>query len=69
MPNISGLRILEKIKSTPSLSTLPVIVVSGRDDPKTVKAAKDLGAFDFISKPFEPMTLLASIKHSLGGSQ
>ncbi len=63
MPSISGLKILEKIRSTPSLAGLPVIIVSGKDDPKTVRDARELGANDFISKPFEPSHLLKSIRN------
>ena len=61
MPNVSGDRVIEEIRSDPRLRTLPVVVVSGRHD---VHEAFDdvLGADNVFAKPFDPADLIARIE-------
>jgi DNA-binding response OmpR family regulator len=66
MPNVSGERVLEEIKSDPRLSSVPILVVSGRHD---VHEAFDdvLGRDNVFTKPLEPGRLLGRIAELLGG--
>ena len=51
LPRTPGLQVLEEIKSNPFLKVIPVVVVSGCDDPKEVRKAYELHANCFIYKP------------------
>ena len=60
MPNMDGLELLKKIRSNPSLQTLPFIMLTANED-VTVKAM-DAGASDFLSKPTNPTKLVEKIE-------
>lgn len=51
MPLMSGQEFLFQIKKKETLSQIPVIIFSTSSDPSTVELTKDLGAYDFITKP------------------
>lgn len=53
LPDIDGLRVLERIRNDPERRHLPVVVFSGRTDESTIKAAYNEGANTFVSKPEE----------------
>ncbi|NQZ68202.1 MAG: sigma-54-dependent Fis family transcriptional regulator, partial [Lentisphaeria bacterium] len=60
MPNKSGLELLEEIKA--EFPNLPVLVLSGRGTIQTAVQAIQLGADDYVSKPFHPQQFLLRIK-------
>jgi CheY-like chemotaxis protein len=51
LPKKSGLQVLAELKSDPNLKRIPVIVVSGTDNPQEVRAAYELHASCFVRKP------------------
>ena len=51
MPMMNGQQFLSHIKQNKELSSIPVIVFTTSSDPQTKKITKDLGAYDFITKP------------------
>lgn len=51
MPGISGMEVLEKIKSNPELESLPIIVLTASDNPTVISEAYGLGAEAYIVKP------------------
>lgn len=62
MPAMNGMQLLLKIRESDELriSTLPVIMVTGQSDsPAGKRAVFDIGATDFIGKPFDAMDLLS----------
>ena len=62
MPGLNGLQVQESIATQ---ATIPVIFITGRGDvPSTVTAMKG-GAVDFLTKPIDESTLLASIDKAL----
>jgi DNA-binding response OmpR family regulator len=65
MPNVSGDRVLEEIRSDPRLASVPVLVVSGRHD---VHQTFDhiLGPENVLEKPLDPDRLVARIEEILG---
>jgi DNA-binding response OmpR family regulator len=59
LPDISGFDVLQSIRKT---STVPIIVLTVRDEETDVVKALDWGADEYITKPFRQMELLARIK-------
>jgi DNA-binding NarL/FixJ family response regulator len=47
----SGLEFIEYVRNTPEFSSLPIVVLHGGANPKTVEAARRLGIKTFVSKP------------------
>lgn len=62
LPDMEGMEIIRSIRSW---SELPIIVVSARDGEKDKVEALDLGADDYITKPFATSELLARIRTAL----
>ena len=61
MPYTSGLELISIVKSDPNRK-LPIIVLSGLGQEDTVMEAFQLGADDFITKPFNPTELSVRVK-------
>ena len=62
LPGTNG---FELIKRIPRIMEVPVIIMSGRGDDQKVAEAFELGASDYVVKPFSPTELLARIKAAL----
>lgn len=65
MPKMSGLQVFEAIKADSSLSSIPVIFVTGRTEDAFERQALDLGAVDFIPKPIRPEVVMARVRTQL----
>jgi CheY-like chemotaxis protein len=63
MPVIDGLELLEHLSVSALYKNIPVIMLSGSDDPVTRKRCLDLGAFTYLAKPFKPQKLLDEVDH------
>ncbi|TDH20695.1 response regulator [Segetibacter sp. 3557_3] len=64
MPYTSGLELIGIVKST-SAYNIPIIVLSGLDEEATVMEAFQLGADDFLTKPFNSMELSVRVRRLL----
>jgi DNA-binding response OmpR family regulator len=62
MPEISGYDFLKMIPEL-NLKNIPVIVVSAYDDKESVKLTLELGAAEFISKPFSVPQIIAAVNN------
>lgn len=62
LPDISGIEVCRRLKSSPLTRNLPVIMVTAFPSPETRLEALRAGADDFIVKPFEELTLLARLR-------
>lgn len=65
MPEISGIEACRRIKAVPALRDIPIIMVTGLADGKTIEAAFDAGAMDYINKPLERLDVLARVRSAL----
>ena len=65
MPGISGLETLEIIQESARLRTIPVIMISAADDAENMVQCVLHGAEDYVSKPFNPVLLIARINACL----
>jgi signal transduction histidine kinase/DNA-binding response OmpR family regulator len=61
MPGEDGFRILGRMKADPLLSQTPVILITGLDSVMAKARGLQMGADDYIIKPFDPQELLARI--------
>jgi class 3 adenylate cyclase len=65
MPEMNGYQVLEHLKADPQLRHIPVIVISAVDDIESVVKCIELGAEDYLFKPFNQVLLRARIGASL----
>jgi DNA-binding response OmpR family regulator len=65
MPQMNGLEVLARIRATRSLVELPVVVVTAKGQSEDMVAALNLGANDYVTKPFEFPVLLARVQNHL----
>jgi CheY-like chemotaxis protein len=66
MPDMDGIETLRRLKESPGLQSIPVVVVTTKGDPELVKQAFEAGCDDYVTKPIDKMELLAKIKGILG---
>ena len=65
MPEMDGYTALQQIRADVRLAQLPVVMVSAIDETDSVVRCLELGADDYVSKPFNPVVLQARIESSL----
>lgn len=65
MPNMDGYQVLEKMKEQRYLEYLPVIIISSEGDSTSMEKAYELGATDYIRRPFESYIINRRIKNTL----
>jgi CheY-like chemotaxis protein len=65
MPEKDGYEVCDFIKKTPSLSHIPVLLLTGAFEPFDQDRATRVGCDGFLAKPFEPQTLIAKVKDLL----
>ena len=63
LPGASGLELLDR--RSEAERSIPVVVITGYDDPRTRGAANDCGACAFIAKPLDGHTLLAAVRRAI----
>ncbi|MBN2423568.1 MAG: response regulator [Calditrichaceae bacterium] len=61
MPGMDGFQLCEKIKSNPETCLIPVIMLTGLDDSESKLKGIELGADDFVTKPFNAIELRARV--------
>lgn len=62
MPRMGGRQLLTELRRNPGTAFIPVIILSGDSDPAEQAAEFNLGADDFVAKPFEAKELTARIE-------
>lgn len=65
MPGMDGLEVLRTLKENPATNTVPVIVISALASSEDKVVAFDLGATDFVTKPFDLPELRARLRAAL----
>lgn len=65
MPQMTGVELVERMSHDPVLATIPVVVVSSERREATVKRLQELGAREYIRKPFRPEDVRAAIESVL----
>jgi len=62
LPVVNGIEVLKTIRFVWNLKELPIIIVSARTDETDIITALELGADNYLSKPFGPKVLVANVK-------
>jgi two-component system, OmpR family, alkaline phosphatase synthesis response regulator PhoP len=62
LPGQNGLDICRKMKHSPELKNIPVIIISAKNEELDVVLGLELGADDYVAKPFSPKILFSRIK-------
>ena len=62
LPGMDGLSICRQMKSDESLKEIPIIIASAKGEESDVVIGLEMGADDYLAKPFSPRELLARIK-------
>ncbi len=69
LPEMDGFELCRLIKSAPGLSHLPIIMLTAKDDEVDKVLGLELGADDYITKPFSTREFLARVKSVLRRAQ
>lgn len=62
LPGMDGLEICKKLKKTPATENVPVIMLTAKGEETDIITGLEIGADDYIIKPFSPKVLVARIK-------
>ncbi|MGK2856218.1 MAG: PP2C family protein-serine/threonine phosphatase, partial [Thermoanaerobaculia bacterium] len=65
MPEMDGYEVLTRVKSDDTLRHIPVIMISAVEDVESIVRCIELGADDYLPKPFNPVILRARVTSSL----
>lgn len=66
MPGLDGVSLTQRIKSTPHLADIPIIIMTGDARRETLMTSMHAGASAFVVKPFSRESLLAKLQKALG---
>jgi two-component system alkaline phosphatase synthesis response regulator PhoP len=62
LPGADGFSVCRALKADPRTAAVPVVILSARGEETDVVAALELGADDYITKPFSPRVLVARVR-------
>lgn len=65
LPNIDGLEVCRHLKSDPNYHTIPIIMLTAKGEEVDTILGLEMGADDYIKKPFSPREMVARVKARL----
>jgi len=65
LPDTDGLSVCEQLADLPETCSVPVLILSGRDQPGLVRRCRAAGCHYFLRKPYDPNALLLLIRHAI----
>jgi DNA-binding response OmpR family regulator len=69
MPIKDGWQVLKEIRATPAIAKIPVLMLTAKSYHSDLANAAELGATQFIKKPFEPNHLAATVRQLIEGGR
>lgn len=69
LPGMDGLSILRKLKENPSTRSIPIIMLTAKGEESDIVIGLELGADDYVVKPFSPKELVARIRSVIRRSE
>ena len=68
MPRMDGLEVTKALKADEATKQIPIILLSAKAQASDIQAGKDIGADDYLTKPFDPLELLERVGDLLQGN-
>ena len=65
MPDMNGIEACRMIKKHPLMKETPIIMVTARSDPQSLGRAFEAGVMDYLTKPIQPIELIARVNSAL----
>jgi two-component system alkaline phosphatase synthesis response regulator PhoP len=62
LPGIDGLEVTKRLKSNPNTKNLPIVMLTAKGEEADIVTGLELGADDYITKPFSPRILVARVR-------
>lgn len=62
LPDLDGLEVCRKLKRDPTTQQIPIVMVTARGEESDIVVGLELGAEDYVTKPFSPRVLMARVK-------
>lgn len=62
IPKLSGYLFCEALKADERTKSIPIVVISAKAQQQDIKRAMELGAVDYLVKPFQPRELVQTVK-------
>jgi two-component system, OmpR family, alkaline phosphatase synthesis response regulator PhoP len=62
LPGLDGLKVCRKLKDDPRFQSIPIIMLTAKGEEPDIVAGLNMGADDYVTKPFSPKVLLARIQ-------
>jgi len=69
LPGISGTEVLNELRANPDIANVPVIMMTARGEESDIVAGLQIGADDYVTKPFSMSVLIARVKAVLRRSE
>lgn len=66
MPKLSGLEVCRELRSNDDTATIPIIMLTAKAQEADVERGFELGATDYVIKPFSPRELVSRVQAALG---
>jgi DNA-binding response OmpR family regulator len=65
LADVNGVEVCRQLRDRQETATTPIIMVTGRNDPRDVRDGLMAGADDFVTKPFDLIGLMATVDRAL----
>ena len=65
MPDLDGYEVCKRLKANPRTKSIPIIFITAMDHEQDVAAGLELGAIDYVTKPFNPDVVRMKVKNQL----
>ncbi len=62
MPSLNGFEVCRRLRATPGLAEVPILIVTSLNDPEAKLQGLQAGADDFITKPYDPVELQTRVR-------
>ena len=69
MPGMDGLAVTAALRSEPATATVPVLLLSAKAQEPDIRAGEASGADAYVTKPFDPLELVARVTSLVDGSR
>ncbi len=65
LPDLDGLEVCRRLRAEPATRSLPVVMVTAKADDHDIVTGLEIGANDYVVKPFSPKVLVARVKNAI----